>query len=76
MTWILNRLVNIIGNELKLVTKGLLKLRFFFKFVSLANNSKIYQPTEYPRKVFGIKPPSNPATFEQKRPYMPRLEAI
>ena len=25
-------------------------LRFFFKFVSQANNSKTYQPTEWPRK--------------------------
>ena len=50
-------------------------LRFFSKFVSWANNSKIYQPNEFPRKQknhplksFWNKPPSNPANFEQERP--------
>ena len=32
-------------------------LRFFFKFVSLANNSKTYQPNEFSRKqkMFSLK---------------------
>ena len=47
-----------------------LTLRFFFKFVPWANNSKVYVSTKRvpkkPQKMepFGIKPPSNLANFE------------
>ena len=59
-------------------------LRFFFKFVSQAYCSKIHRPNESPPenkkcspgKVFGIKPPSNLATFEQEGPQMPGCEAV
>ena len=58
-----------------------LTLRFFFKFVSWANNSKSYSPSKWPRKQknqplksFWNKPASNPATFDQVRPKKPGHE--
>ena len=56
---------------------------FFFKFVSRANSSNSYPPSKrlkmqkmWPLKSFWNKPPSNPASFEQRGPRSPKHDYL